>query len=259
MGHGLMPMVIPPHVLREVEREPRPPDPALRGQLALQVPPEALEAVDVRPAGGHVRALRVIHQAVDVPLRGDPRVAPPRVGADDRPRADPAADQGEQGGGLDIRDELGPDVAAAAEDPKHGGLGRPPAVLHGPAPLGGPEVPAAAPEVRLIHLDHPAEDRGDILGHRLPDARQGPEDPAAVQPGLGRDPRAAQPEEEPAEHGGPLPGEQPEGQARRTPLVPALGTAVLLAPNRVALFVTAPGTRNSLCHTQILANLVAGM
>jgi hypothetical protein len=70
---GESPVVVAPDIFA-VERQPEWPNPSLRGQAALQVPPEALQTVDVGAVPATEFAPVVLHQAVDVALGSDARV-----------------------------------------------------------------------------------------------------------------------------------------------------------------------------------------
>jgi len=253
-----MPVIETPHVLGQVEGQSVSPDAALRRELALQVPPEPLQAIDVGPPAGGVLALRVVDQPVDIALGGDPRIALLRVRADRRPGADPPADERPEGRGLHVRHDLRPDGAPATPDPENRGLRGTPAPLGGLGPLRLPLVLPLPAHVGLVDLHRAVEDRRHILRHHRPDPQQRPEHPAPFQAGLRGDLSPAQPQEEPAQQPSPFPARQPQREAV-PPFVAADRAPRFGPPNRIALFVTASGARPALSHTGILTNLVAGM
>ena len=109
------PMVVAPDVLGQIERQPSLADAAFGGQPALQVAPEALQAVDVAAVSIAELALPMRHQAMDVAVGRNPRVARPGVRADDRPAVDSSSEQGQECLGRHVRDDLRPHLAPARQ------------------------------------------------------------------------------------------------------------------------------------------------
>src|SRR3989338_6617421 len=256
IGGGL-PMVVAPDVLGQVERQALPPDAALGGQAALQVAPEALEAVDVALAAT-IRAGTVAHEPVDVALGGDAGVAGEGVGPDGGPHAHPSTDQRLQGQAAHVRHDLGPHLPAAAENPEDRRLERSAPSL-GTRATGRP-MPAIAPRaahVGLVDLHGAPEHRRDLPHHRGPQHGEGPQDPLAMQLGLVGNRLRAEALRVASQQRAPLMPRQAQGQSW-PPLVATASTATLRSSDNPRSGVLTSRALVSSGHTTMILNQVAG-
>lgn len=153
-------MIVAPHILGDLERQPLGANATLGRQPTLEVAPEAFEAVDVNAVTTAKLALVMVHQPVDIPLRGDARLEAQGIGTDDRAAPNVAPNQGEQRLDGQIGHDLRPDLAPPTQDPKHRGLAGPaPGFAALPAPWGAPIAPATA-DISFVDLDCPLEEGG---------------------------------------------------------------------------------------------------
>ncbi len=79
-------MVVAPDVFGDVERQPLSANPTFRRQAALEVAPETLQAINVRPVSTDELALVMLHQAMDIPIGGNASIDAQGVRADHRAR-----------------------------------------------------------------------------------------------------------------------------------------------------------------------------
>jgi len=165
-------MIISPDVLSEVERESRAPDAALRSELALEVSPEALKAVNMPSLPVAVLTFRMINQSVDVPLHGDTGIPTPPIGVDRRSLPDLPLDEGVKVFGFNPVDQLSPDLPVPTQDTEgrlfRGATATFSTLFSGLFP---PVFPLSA-QVRFVHLDDPAEHGRHIEGHRSAEKQQ---------------------------------------------------------------------------------------
>jgi len=175
LRHRETPVIVAPDVLGQVPRQALAPNAALGRQPALEVAPEALQAVDVPAPAIAELALAVGYEPVDIALGRDARVAEPGVRTDDRAASHSSTNQWQQGLGLHIGHDLRPDLAAPAEDAEDRRLGRAAAPLGAGATFGPPLVLPRAPEIGLVDLDGTAKARRHLLRHRVAQDGQGPQ------------------------------------------------------------------------------------
>lgn len=110
-------------------------DPALVGQLAFEITPEALKPVYMGSLAVGVLPLAVFDDPMNISLGGDPGIALPGIGTNGRSLADTLEYQGLQRFGLGVGYDLSPHLAAATEDAEDGCFGRAPASLGAPDPF----------------------------------------------------------------------------------------------------------------------------
>ena len=77
-------MILAPHVLCQIQGQPFAADSTFGSQPAFQIPPEAFQAIDVRPVPTLKLAVVMVDQAMDTAVGGHPGVEPQGIGADDR-------------------------------------------------------------------------------------------------------------------------------------------------------------------------------
>jgi len=170
-------VIVPPDVLPEVQREAFAANPALRGELPLQIPPESFEAVDMPALPVGILPLPVIHQPVDVSLRRDPRVSLPPVGDDRGAPTHALFDDRLEVLGVHAVDHLRPHLPVPTQDAENGLLFGTPAPFCGfPARVLPPIAPLAA-HVCLVHLDDPREGGWDVAEHGSPELREELQEP----------------------------------------------------------------------------------
>src|SRR5215470_2211091 len=240
-------MVVAPHIFGHVERQPRRPNPALRGQAALQVAPEALQAVDVGALPTAEFALVMLHQAVDVALGSDARVGGQGVGAHDGPSPDLAPNERVEGSSCEIRDDLGPDLPPAAQDTEDWRLARPPPSLPASSPLGRASIPPESPDIGFIDFHRALKDRGHLALHADAHQRQSPQHPLAMDVSFLGNGRGAEPADMASQQGPPLMPRQPQGEAR-APLVSAPSAPSLLTTDNPPSGIPTAGTLLSPRH-----------
>src|SRR3989338_3456633 len=213
---GQLAMVVAPDVLGQIERQSLATDTAFGGQPALEVAPEAFQAIDV-PFAMAVGTRTVPHQPVDVALQGDAGIAGEGIGPDGRARADSSTDQRPQRRPTHVGDDLRPDLAAAAENPEDGGLeGRAPALWAGATrrPVAAIAPPTA--HVGLVDLHRASKDGRQFALHACPQRGQRPQDSLAMQPRLLRDRLRTEALGMASQQRPPLMPRQTQGQARRS-------------------------------------------
>ncbi len=204
-------------------------------------------------------ALAMVDQPVDIPLRRNAGVAPPRVRTDDRAAFHTAPDERQQGLRLTIGDDLRPPLPAPAKDPEDGGLGGPAAALRaGPAVPGALVLPGA-PQGGCVDLDRPADHRRDLLGHGVPPAGQRPQDALPMQARLRGNGGAAGPSHEPPQEVSPLVGGQTQWQLPRSPLVATARTAALLPSEHPVASTRTSRAFQSSRHATMLADWVSSL
>ena len=102
--------------LRQILRKMLPADMDMRAvDPALERRPEALEAVDGRAAGADILTRAVVHRQMSVPAQPQPVVALEFIGMDMPARQHVGVDNGLEGGGTDIRDNLRHYLTAALQ------------------------------------------------------------------------------------------------------------------------------------------------
>ncbi len=69
-------MIVAPHVLCQIQGQPFAADSTFGSQPAFQIPPEAFQAIDVRPVPTPKLAVVMVDQAMDITLGGNPGVEP---------------------------------------------------------------------------------------------------------------------------------------------------------------------------------------
>ncbi len=158
-------MIVPPDILGQVKRQALFPDAPFGSQLALQISPEAFQAIDMVSGPVAVLAFAVFHDPMDIALGCNPGIASPGIGADDRAVLDLFADEGQKGLGPDIGYDLCPDLATPAEDTEDWGLAGSSSSLGGFGALGSSLVLPLATQVGFVHLYDAAEDFWDIVRH----------------------------------------------------------------------------------------------
>src|SRR5262249_19974281 len=224
--NGESSVVVAPHIFGHVERQPRRPNPALRGQAALQVAPEALQAVDMGALPTTEFALVMLHQAVDVALGSDARVGGQGVGAHDGPSPDLAPNERVEGSSCEIRDDLGPDLPTAAQDAEDRRLARPSPSLPALSPLAGASIPPESPHIGFIDFHRALKDRGYLTLHAGAQPGQSPQHPLAMDVSFLGNGRGAEPADMASQQGSPLMPHQSQGEVR-APLVSASSAQAL--------------------------------
>ena len=252
------PMVVPPDVLRQVERQALLANPTFGRQPALQVAPEPLQAVDVGAARASVLPLAVLDQTMHVALGGNPRVAGQGVRADGRAAADPSSDQRQERPGGHVGHDLRPHLAVATEDAEDRRLGRAAATLGAQCTDHPAFVAPRATHVGLVHLDRAPEDRWDLAGHRSAQDRQRSQDAGLGHRQLAADRLGAQAADVPSQQRAPLRARQPQRQAR-APVVSAAGASIASSSEHPSSGVVAAGTPLPFGHGVILASQVSGI
>jgi hypothetical protein len=251
-------MSVPPHVLRDRERQPFRANASLGRQAALEAAPEAFQTVAMHALTTATLALVMLHQPVDLSFGSDPRGEPQGIGTDDRATPHAPANQGEQRRDGQIGHHLRPHLSPATEDPEDGGLARPTSPFAAPHPAGmSPSAPATA-DIGVVPRDCAMEDRRHVGLQQRADARQCAQNPLPMQAGFLGHGGGTEPTHVASPQGFALMPRQAQRQPR-LPIVPAARTPALVAANDPGSRVSASWTTQSSCHVPSLPNQVAGM
>lgn len=235
-------MIVAPHIFRQIEWQSRPADASLGRKPPLEVSPEALKAVYVVAVAVGVLAFAVVYESVDVAFCRNAGIALPGVGVDGGTALYPTVNEGQKRLCFDIRHDLGPYLAPAAEDAEDRGLAGAPAALAAERPLGLALVLPLAAYIGLIDLDGAAEDLRYVLGHGIACAFQGAQDAGALKAGLIGDGAGAQAAQKPPQNLDPFRPLQPKRGPTGVPFVFAGATPVPSPTDRIDFFERTPGT-----------------
>ena len=227
-------MIVAPDILGQVQWPPSAADAVFRGQAALEIAPEAFQAVDAVDMGAGSTAIVPLSRGNEPMHRafsGNAGVAAQRIRTHDHSPLHPTPDQGLQRQSADIRHHVGPHMAAAAMNAQDGRLQR------GAAPpwtatRAMAAVPPLAAQLGLVDFDDATEDGWHIEGQALAHLRQGPQPAASFEVSELRDLRAADSQQKITHQCPPLPPGQPQRQLAGTPLVSTGSTTAFVPSNR---------------------------
>lgn len=241
-------MIISPDIFGKVKRKPFLSDTAFGGQLSFEVAPEAFESVYVGSSAVAVFPFTVINEPVDVSLCSDSGVTFPCVGEDSGTSLYPCVYKGDKRFGLNVRDHLGPHLAAPAKDAEHRSLCCPSAAFRASDLMGLPFVLPLATEIGLINLYSAAENFRDVLGHSLSYQKQGPQNTLSVEPSFKGYSVAGEAFEKRHRYASPLRCRKSEGKTVRLPFISTTSATTLFPSNDVGFRKSTTRTFVPFCH-----------
>ena len=221
-------MIVAPHIFGDIEGQPLAANTTLGSQPPLEIPPEAFEAVDVRPLATAKLALVVLHQPMDVAVGRNAGIEPQGVGTHNRATPYLAPNQRKQGLDRQIRDHLRPDLSATTQNAKDRRLHGSTAMFAAerfasPAPI----APATA-DISLVHFDGALKKGRHLRLQPGAQVQQGSQDPLAMQAGCLRNRRGTEPLNVASQQPRPLMPRQAQRQPG-PPIVPTAGAATPIA------------------------------
>jgi len=252
-------MVVPPDIFSQIKGQFFSADAAFGRQSSFEVSPESLKSVYVITMLIGIFSFSVLYQAMDITFSRNAGIAFPGIRANNGTSFNPTTNQGHQGLGLNVRNNLGPYLAAPAEDAKDRrfeGSSAPFGLL---CPLALAFVFPLAAYIRFVNFDSPAKDFRDISADRYPDFSQSTQNTPTINACLMANRLATQSSQKPSQNFDPFSAGQTQRQRLRIPLVLTARAAMLSSSDNIDFSQRTFRTSFRDFHATILPLLVAGI
>lgn len=244
-------MIKAPNVFGQIKGQSVTTDASLGRQSAFKVAPESFQAIDVVLART-VGSFGMVDQTVNIPLGGDPGVALPGVGVDDRPPTDMSAYQGPQRAGMYIRNHFRPNLSSSTENPEDRSFGGSTTSFRAPGALALALVLPSPTHIGLIDFDLPLKHRRNFPHHALSQQGQGTQNPLPMQVGFLSDYSTTRASYKPPQQLVPLPGGQTQGPTVWSPVISTSRTTTPIPLQYPVLTTSTSRTFQSSRHPIIL-------
>lgn len=244
-------MIKAPNVFCQIEGQSVATNASLGRQSAFKVAPESFQTIDV-VLPRFVVAFGVMDQTVDIPFRGDPGIALPSVGINDRPPPDMHAYQGPQRAGMHIRNDFRPDLTTPTEDSEDRSLGGSTASFRAQCSLALSLVLPGSTHIGLIDFDFSQKHGRNFPHHELSQEGQDAQNSLPMQIRFLGDNGTARTPHKPPPEVASFAGGQTKWPTVRSPVVTARRTMTPISLQYPVLTTLTPRTSQSSRHTIII-------